>query len=58
MVGKLVDGGRHTTEWRKGAHVEIDDEQINALARRTARGARCEPEEMEQAAARLERAGA
>ncbi|ADO71559.1 DUF2314 domain-containing protein [Stigmatella aurantiaca] len=32
LVGKLVDGAVHTTEWRKGAHVEVDGEQINALA--------------------------
>jgi len=32
VVGKLVDGAVHTTEWRKGAHVEADEEHINALA--------------------------
>jgi hypothetical protein len=32
VVGKLVDGAVHTTEWRKGAHVEVDEEHINALA--------------------------
>lgn len=32
VVGKLVDGAVHTTEWRKGAHVEVDEDQINALA--------------------------
>ena len=32
MIGKLVDGGRQTTEWRKGAHAEIDETQINAIA--------------------------
>ena len=32
IVGKLVDGAVHTTEWRKGASVEIGDEQVNALA--------------------------
>ncbi len=32
VVGRLVDGAVHTTEWRKGAHVEVDEEQINALA--------------------------
>lgn len=31
IVGKLIDGGQSTTEWRKGAHVELDDSQINAL---------------------------
>lgn len=32
VVGKLVDGAVHTTEWRKGAHVEVEEKQINALA--------------------------
>jgi hypothetical protein len=32
VIGKLVDGGQHTTEWRKGAHVELEEEQINAIA--------------------------
>lgn len=32
VVGKLVDGAVHTTEWRKGAHVEVDETQVNALA--------------------------
>ncbi len=32
LVGKLVDGGETTTEWRKGAHVEIEETQINAIA--------------------------
>lgn len=32
VIGRLVDGGERTTEWRKGAHVEIDQSQINALA--------------------------
>lgn len=32
LVGKLVDGGQHTTEWRKGAMVEFDEGQINAIA--------------------------
>ena len=32
VVGKLVDGGQHTTEWRKGAHVEVNEGQVNALA--------------------------
>ncbi len=32
LVGKLVDGAVHTTEWRKGAAVEVEEEQINALA--------------------------
>ena len=47
LVGKLVEGGTRTTEWRKGSHVEVDDSQINALA--VAReGRQLEPEEMEQ----------
>jgi hypothetical protein len=32
IVGKLVDGAAQTTEWRKGAAVEISEEQINSLA--------------------------
>jgi hypothetical protein len=32
LVGKLVDGGAHTTEWRKGSTVELEEEQINAIA--------------------------
>nr|WP_236673559.1 DUF2314 domain-containing protein [Comamonas sp. JC664] len=32
VVGKLVDGAVHTTEWRKGAHVEVAETQVNALA--------------------------
>ncbi len=32
MVGKLVDGGSQTTEWRKGAQVEFEEDQINAIA--------------------------
>ncbi|MBJ6762942.1 DUF2314 domain-containing protein [Myxococcaceae bacterium JPH2] len=32
VVGKLVDGAVHTTEWRKGAHVEVEEKQVNALA--------------------------
>lgn len=32
IVGKLVDGGSKTTEWRKGAQVEFEEEQINAIA--------------------------
>jgi uncharacterized protein YegJ (DUF2314 family) len=32
VVGKLVDGAVHTTEWRKGAHVEVDERELNALA--------------------------
>jgi len=32
LVGKLVDGAVHTTEWRKGATVEVTEGQINAVA--------------------------
>jgi hypothetical protein len=32
LVGKLVDGGQHTTEWRKGAQVELEEDQINSIA--------------------------
>ena len=32
LIGKLVDGGMHTTEWRKGATVEVEEDQINAIA--------------------------
>ncbi|GMU63130.1 MAG: hypothetical protein AMXMBFR34_48930 [Myxococcaceae bacterium] len=46
LIGRLVDGGQATTEWRKGAHVEIDESQINALAV-TREGRTLEPEEME-----------
>ncbi|MGV3623071.1 MAG: DUF4026 domain-containing protein [Archangium sp.] len=47
LVGKLVEGGTRTTEWRKGSHVEVDDSQINALA--VAReGRQLDPEEMER----------
>lgn len=47
LVGKLVDGGTLSTEWRKGSHVEVDDSQINALA--VAReGRQLEPEELEK----------
>ncbi len=45
LVGKLIDGGTLTTEWRKGSHVEVDDTQINALAV-TREGRQLEPEEM------------
>ncbi len=47
LVGKLVEGGTRTTEWRKGSHVEVDDSQINALAV-SREGRQLEPEEMEQ----------
>ncbi|MFL5320001.1 MAG: DUF2314 domain-containing protein [Myxococcaceae bacterium] len=32
VLGKLIDGSSHTTEWRKGVQVEIDEEQVNAIA--------------------------
>jgi len=32
VIGKLVDGGQHTTEWRKGAQVEVAEDTINAIA--------------------------
>ena len=32
VIGKLVDGGAHTTEWRKGAQVRVDESSINAIA--------------------------
>jgi hypothetical protein len=32
LVGKLVDGGSQTTEWRKGAQVELEEDQVNAIA--------------------------
>jgi hypothetical protein len=47
LVGKLVEGGTRTTEWRKGSHVEVDDSQINALAV-SREGRQLEPAELEQ----------
>lgn len=47
LIGKLVDGGQHTTEWRKGAHVEVSEDQINALALGR-EGRTLEPEEMRE----------
>ncbi|HTS83369.1 MAG TPA: DUF2314 domain-containing protein [Myxococcaceae bacterium] len=32
ISGKLVDGAAQTTEWRKGASVEIDEDSVNAVA--------------------------
>lgn len=46
LVGRLVDGGRTSTEWRKGSHVEVDDGQINALGL-SREGRSLEPQEME-----------
>jgi hypothetical protein len=47
LIGKLVDGAARTSEWRKGAHVEVDDDQINAVALKRAERM-LELEEMEQ----------
>jgi hypothetical protein len=47
VVARLVDGGQMTTEWRKGATVELEADQINALAV-TREGRALEPEEMEK----------
>ncbi len=47
LIGRLVDGGKTTTEWRKGAQVEVEEDQINALAVNR-EGRTLEPEEMEQ----------
>ncbi|MBL8952010.1 MAG: DUF2314 domain-containing protein [Myxococcaceae bacterium] len=45
VIGKLVDGGQSTTEWRKGAHVEVEESQINAIG--VAReGRQLDPDEM------------
>ena len=32
ITGKLVDGAAQTTEWRKGASVEIEEDAVNAVA--------------------------
>jgi hypothetical protein len=32
VTGRLVDGAVHTTEWRKGAHVEVPEADVNAMA--------------------------
>ena len=32
VVGRLVDGAVHTTEWRKGAQVEVAEGEVNMLA--------------------------
>ncbi len=32
ITGKLVDGAAQTTEWRKGAAVEIEEDAVNAVA--------------------------
>ena len=47
VIGRLTDGGETTTEWRKGAQVEVDETQINALAV-TREGRTLEVEEMQQ----------
>jgi Uncharacterized protein conserved in bacteria (DUF2314) len=46
LVGRLVDGGQSTTEWRKGSHVEVDDGQITSLGL-SREGRALEPDEME-----------
>jgi hypothetical protein len=45
LIGKLVDGGQTTTEWRKGAHVEVEQSQINAIGL-SREGRQLDPEEM------------
>jgi hypothetical protein len=47
ILGKLVDGGAQTTEWRKGAHVEFSEDQVNALAVHR-EGRTLDEEEMQQ----------
>ena len=47
LIGKLVDGGRQTTEWRKGAHAEIDETQVNAIAV-SRDGRTMDPEELDK----------
>lgn len=32
LVGRLTDGAVHTTEWRKGAQIELPESEVNALA--------------------------
>jgi hypothetical protein len=45
VIGKLVDGGQSTTEWRKGAHVEVEESQINAIGV-AHKGRQLDPDEM------------
>lgn len=45
VVGRLVDGAAHTTEWRKGAQVQVDARDLNALAL-TREGRMLDEEEM------------
>jgi hypothetical protein len=45
--GKLIDGGSLTTEWRKGAPVELEQEHVNAIALGRD-GRTLEDEDMEQ----------
>jgi hypothetical protein len=47
VVGRLVDGSEHTTEWRKGANVEIPEEEVNAFGL-TREGRPLDEEEMRQ----------
>ncbi len=46
LIGKLVDGGQTSTEWRKGSHVEVDDSQINAIGL-SREGKSLDPDEVE-----------
>ena len=32
LAGKLTDGAMHTTEWRKGAQVELEEGDVDAIA--------------------------
>jgi hypothetical protein len=45
MVGRLIDGGKSTSEWRRGAHVEIEQGQVNALGL-AREGRRLDPQEV------------
>jgi hypothetical protein len=45
MVGRLIDGGKSTSEWRRGAHVEIEQGQVNALGL-AREGRRLDPHEV------------
>jgi hypothetical protein len=47
IIGKLIDGGSRTTEWRKGAQVELEQDHVNAIALGRA-GRTMEDEEMQQ----------
>jgi uncharacterized protein YegJ (DUF2314 family) len=45
VLGRLMDGAVHTTEWRKGSRVEVEEAEINALAI-TREGRQLEEEEV------------